>query len=67
MPLPRSGGKRHHIRRIMFDVYVLSWQYEVKYSGSRLLFHRTMTRETDKKGAERFAKKWGCPMPEEST
>lgn len=65
MPAARSGGKRHHIERIYPDVYTISWQYEIKYSGSRQLFHKTMSRDTDKKGAERFAKKWGCPMPPE--
>jgi len=67
MALARAGGKNHRIKRIMFDVYELSWSYEVKYGGSRILWHRTMRRDTDKKGAERFAKKWGCPMPPEPT
>lgn len=59
MVLARAGGKRHHIRRVFDDCYVLSWQYEHKYSGSRILYHRTIYRDTDRKGAERFAKKWG--------
>lgn len=62
MALARAGGKRHRIRRVG-AMYELSWQFEVKYAGSRLLFHRTMRRDTDRAGAERFAKKWGCPMP----
>ena len=53
MALARAGGKNHRIKRIMFDVYELSWSYEVKYGGSRILWHRTMRRDTDKKGAER--------------
>jgi hypothetical protein len=63
MPLARSGGRRHHIRRFGQD-YVLSWEYEYKVGGSRLLWHRQMERWTDEAGARRFATKWGCPMPE---
>ena len=63
MPLARSGGKRHRIRDLGGGIYRLSWEYEVKYPGSRLLFHRTMSRETDEKGARRFAKRWNVPMP----
>lgn len=65
MPLARSGGKHHRIAHLGGGVYLISWRYEVKYAGSRLLFHRTLARETDKKGAERFAKKWGVAMPPE--
>ncbi len=66
MALVRAGGKRHRIQDLRGGIYLLSWEYEVKYSGSRLLFHRKMTRETDRKGAEKFSKKWGCPMPTET-
>lgn len=61
MPLARAGGCRHHIRDLGWGSYRLSWQYEVKYG--RLLGHRTITRDTDRNGAERFAKRWGCYMP----
>ncbi len=61
----RSGGTRHRISKLGFDDYELSWQHEIKYGGSRILHHRTMRRETNRKGAEKFAKKWGCPMPSE--
>lgn len=64
MPPARAGGKHHRIQYHGGGIYVLSWQYEIKYTGSRLLFHRTMSRDTDRKGAERFAKKWGCELPE---
>lgn len=63
-PLARAGGKRHRISYHGGGIYVLSWSYEHKYSGSRILHHRNVTRDTDRKGAERFAKKWGCAMPE---
>jgi hypothetical protein len=38
--------------------------YLYKVRGSRLLWHRRTERWTDKAGARRFAKKWGCPMQE---
>lgn len=60
-PAPRAGGRRHRIGYVL-GVYTISWSYEVKYG--RLLGHRSITRDTDRKGAERFSKKWGCPMPE---
>ena len=63
MALAGSGGSRHRIHYDGWGIYTLSWRYEVKYSGSRLLSHRSMSRTTDKKGAERFAKKWNIPMP----
>lgn len=66
MALVRAGGKRHRIRKVREDEYALSWQYEVKYNGSRILHHRLVERDTDRKGAEKFAKKWGCPMPEDA-
>lgn len=53
----------HNIRKLMYGTYRLSWSFDMKYSGSRLRFPRTVTRDTDRAGAERFAKKWGCPMP----
>ena len=67
MPPARAGGKRHRIRYIGGGDYELSWSYEHKYSGSRILWHRRISRITDKKGAEQFAKKWGCPMAEEKS
>lgn len=66
-PLPRSGGKRHYVKRIYSDCYEIGWAFEWKFRGSRLLHHRWIRRDTDRKGAERFAKKWGCPMPEEKS
>jgi hypothetical protein len=66
MSPPRAGGKNHRIRYIGWAMYEISWQYEMKYASSRILHHRTIVRDTDKKGAERFAKKWGCPMPDDA-
>lgn len=57
MALVRAGGRRHQIRRTHRDEYEISWQYQVKYSGARTLHHHSITRDTNRKGAERFAKK----------
>lgn len=64
MPAARSGSKHHHIRYDGGGMYEISWRVEMKYSGSRLLFHRTFARYTDEKGARRFSKKWNVSMPE---
>lgn len=65
MPLVRAGGHSHRIIRYGTDDYRLVWFYDVKYKGSRLRFERKVQRDTDRKGAERFAKKWGVPMPKD--
>lgn len=64
MPMARGGSKNHRIARHGFDDYELSWQVEVKYASSRILHHRTMSRFTNRAGAEKFAKRWNVPMPE---
>lgn len=55
----------HHIKRLCADWYRLSWTQDRYYSGSRLRWPRTYTRDADEKGARRFAKRWGIEMPEE--
>lgn len=65
MPAARTGGSGHRILRLGGGDYEIAWSYEVKFTGSRLLFHRTMRRVTDRKGAERFAKRWGVRIPDE--
>jgi hypothetical protein len=67
MALVHSGSRRHSIRRERDDEYVISWCVEHKYSGSRILHHRWFSRDTNRKGAERFAEKWGVAMPPEPT
>jgi hypothetical protein len=50
--------------KIGADRYRIAWTYDAKYSGSRLRYPRTLSRDTDRDGAERFAHKWGltfCP------
>lgn len=55
----------HDYRRIGWDHYRLSWTIDRKYSGSRLRFPTSYSRDTDLAGAKRFAKKWELQMPEE--
>lgn len=58
-------GYGHRITFVHAGFYRLHWTHDVKYPTSRLRFPRTITRDTTKAGAERFAKKWGCRMPDE--
>ena len=39
--------------------YEISWTWDRKYPGSRLRFPRTMRSVTNRRGAEKFCKKWG--------
>jgi len=58
-----SGSRGHHISRIEYDCYRLSWVVDRYYAGSRLRHPRASTRVTDFAGAMRFAKKWDIPEP----
>ena len=53
----------HRIHRFDDDCYRLSWVCDTYHSGSRLRHPKMTVRDTDRKGAERFAKKWGVAMP----
>jgi hypothetical protein len=64
--LASGNSYGHRIVREREDEYVISWRYDAKLSGSRLRFVRHRSRDTNRKGAERFAKKWGVAMPKES-
>ena len=57
----------HGIRRVGPDHYRLFWTVDFKYPSSRLRFPRVFTRDTDKRGAERFAKRWKRDMPKQET
>ncbi len=61
-PAARAGGKRHKVAYVGGGLYDVSWQYEVKYAGSRILHHRSITRTVDLAGAMRFARKWKVPI-----
>ncbi len=57
------GSYGHRIVREREDEYVISWRYDRYYAGSRLRHPTTRSRDTNTKGALRFAKKWGIDMP----
>ena len=60
------SGYGHRIHYVGFGCYRLSWMHDRHYANSRLRWPRRMTRDTDRKGAERFAKKWNVTVPEPS-
>jgi len=66
MALTPSGSYHHRIAYERPDEYVISWRTYSKTSGSRLLFSNSHWRDTNRRGAERFAKKWHIPMPPEA-
>jgi hypothetical protein len=55
---PSSRGHRVKFVPDWGGYYFLSWTVDRYYPGSRLRHPSSHTRETDRKGAERFAKKW---------
>lgn len=58
------SGYAHRIRHLGGGVFELAWTWDKKYRTSRLRFPTTIRRVTEREGAERFAKKWGVPLPE---
>ena len=62
MALTRAGGYGHRIYRLGENDYRISWTYDTKYA--RLRYPRRVSRDTDRKGAERFAKRWNVEMPQ---
>lgn len=59
----RGGSYGHKIRMISGDTYRIIWTTDKHYEGSRIRYPRGHVRETDEKGARRFAKRWGIAMP----
>ena len=59
-----GGGYGHHIQWLGPDHYRLSWSWDAYYASSRLRHPRKMTRDTDRAGADRFAKKHGIKVPD---
>lgn len=55
------GSYGHSVQRIGPDHYRLYWTVDHHYSNSRLRFPRTHSRDTDRAGAQRFAKRWNLP------
>lgn len=62
----RTSSYGHRIKFERKDEYVISWTTDRYYSGSRLRHPLGHSRDTNRKGALRFAKKWNLKMPEES-
>ena len=58
-----NGSYGHHIQRIDYGCYRLSWTVDRYYSDSRLRHPRRTTRDTDTAGAERVATRWGVALP----
>jgi hypothetical protein len=56
----------HTIRRLVSGDYRLHWTIDRYYAGSRLRHPTGYNRDTDRAGAERFAKKHNVKMPEEA-
>jgi len=63
----RQDSYAHRIRREREDEYVISWTVDRYYKGSRLRHPLGRSRDTDRKGALRFAKKWNIAMPPEES
>lgn len=60
-PLCPGGSRHHKIKYEREDEYVISWTTYIKHG--RLLWPVGRSRDTDRRGAERFAKKWNVAMP----
>lgn len=52
----------HHIADLGDGCYRISWTVDFHYPNSRLRHPRAFRRDTDRKGAERFAKKHGLAL-----
>lgn len=61
------GSYEHRIRCIAPDHYQISWVLDFKYPSSRLRYRRVFRRDTDARGARRFAKRWGISLPSPSS
>ena len=60
-----SGGYAHRIRRVRADVYLIAWSFDVVPKGRRFRLVKRGSQETNRAGAECFAKKWDIKMPED--
>lgn len=61
MPLVRAGGYGHRIRQAGDGMFWIAWSFDIKHG--RIRYPQNRSRHTDRKGAERFAKRWDVPMP----
>lgn len=58
-----AGSYGHTITHVAPDHYRLHWTVDRYYSDSRLRHPRSASRDTDKAGANWFARRWGVTMP----
>jgi len=65
--LMRKGSGGHYIAWLAPNAFALSWQIDKTAMGSPLRFPIRRRSVTDRKGAERFAAKWGLVVPEAGT
>lgn len=61
-----KGNRRRHIEWLAPNAYSISWEIDKNAMGSRLRFPIRRRSVTDRKGAERFAAKWGLVVPKET-
>lgn len=59
-----SGSYGHKIQNLGHGDYRLFWMVDRYYTGTRGRFPRRCQRDTDLKGAQRFAKRWKVKIPE---
>lgn len=60
----RKGSRCHYIAWLAPNAFAISWEIDKTAMGSRLRFPIRRRSVTDRKGAERFAAKWGLVVPE---
>lgn len=63
--MSRYGRKQsygHSVRYICPDVYRMRWTLDLYRADSMLRYPTGYTRDTDRAGAERFAKRWGVEI-----
>lgn len=58
-----GGSYGHRILLIAPDAYRICWTVDRRAEGSRIASPIRFVRLTDKRGAERFCKRWGLVMP----
>ena len=59
-----AGSYGHRIAKIGPDHYRLQWTVDRYYASSRLRHPSVSWRDTDLKGANRFAKRWDVAVPD---
>ncbi len=59
----RRGSRQHTIFYRWTECYVIAWRVDRYYRYSNIIEPMTTRIETDRGGAERFAKKWGLTVP----